>query len=57
MFGLKWSLRKILRLAVGAPPVSEPRLRFRQKREDKTMFDSITDTAGKLVATGYFIDP
>ena len=33
------------------------RFRFQWKREDRLMFDSITDLADKLAATGYFIDP
>src|SRR6266700_3360938 len=57
MFGLKWYLNKASCLRAEAPTVCKPRCQFQYKCKDKRMFDSITDLAGKLAATGYFIDP
>src|ERR1700735_2062465 len=57
MFGSRQSSNQDFRLVVGRLSAGRVRRRFQGKRGGMPMFETITDLAGKLAATGYFIDP
>ena len=57
MFGFRPSLDQTVRFVVGRLSADRVRRRFQRKHEGVAMFESITDLADKLAATGYFIDP
>src|SRR5579863_2898137 len=57
MFGFRPSLDQAVRFLVGRLSADRVRCRLLRKHEGVAMFESITDLADKLAATGYFIDP
>src|SRR5580704_15752865 len=57
MFGFRPSLDQAVRFLVGRLSADRVRRRLQRKHEGVEMFESITDLAHKLAATGYFIDP